>query len=239
MAEKNLENYVDEKASEFKEIIDGYASDLSTTRASRGGLGKVDIEIRHVDPYRARSRRGTSIFALDILSLLLAPIMFIIPFFRPEWQVAYAFGAVLIFSVFSRSILLRIAALVFTSLAMIFGVYVDAVDIVMVVFGLNTITLGPMVVAILMTALAAGSGVIHGLAGSTRYSGVWIIALGFLMASLDTLIAFFTGVTGDWLILLTVHLVIYLSAFVIAWGLFYLLGRGIRWAILAAKPRGD
>ena len=181
--DKSMENYVEKKASEFKDIIDDYATDLQTSRNSRGSLGKVDIEIRHVAPSHVRSKRETTVFTMDILNLLFCPVMLIIPFFKPEWQVAWAFAAVLLFSVFTRSVLMRIAALIVTSFALMFGVYIEAMDVVMVVFGLNTITLGPMVVAILMTALAAGSGVVHGLAGSTRYSGVWILGLGFLMAS--------------------------------------------------------
>jgi hypothetical protein len=165
--------------------------------------------------------------------------MLIIPFFKPDWQVAWVFAVVLLFSVFTRSILMRIAALIVTSFALMFGLYIELTDVVMVVFGVNTITLGPILVAILMTALAAGSGIVHGLAGSTRYSGVWIIGLGFLMASIDTIIGYFTGVATDWLMLLSVHLVIYFSAFLVAWGLFYLIGRGIRWCVLAVRPRDE
>jgi len=234
----SYEDFVERKAEEFSDIIDSSLAKLETpVKAPRGALGKVDIEIHHVDTGRYGAKKETQIFALDLLALILAPIAVIIPFFRPEWQIAYAFAAVLLFSVFTRSIVLRLAAICFTTLYFIFGTYLDLSNVVLIVFGINTITLGPIVVTILMTALVAGAGIIHGLSGSTRHAGIWILGLGFLMAILDALIGYFSGGITDWLGLFLVHGVVYLSAFTISWGLFFLVARLVRLGILAASPK--
>jgi len=230
---KPYEDYIEDRVQEFEEIIADALEPLQPLSiVPRKSYGRFDIEVTAL---RERTdKEEASIYAMDVLAIILAVFIAIVPFFRPEWQVAWAFSAVLVFSVFSRSIVLRLAAMLISTLTLVLGVFIDLMDVVYVVFGMNTITLGPIVVALLMTALVAGAGVVHGLTGSTRYSGAWILALGTLMASLDTLIGVFGGGIPEWWMLFTVHLIIYWSGYLICWGLFYLLCRSVRWGVLVA-----
>ena len=151
--ERSYDRYVKEKANEFNEIIDEHIADLEKpARTPRVTLGRVDVKVSHIGP-QFGTKKEIDIYALDIVSFILAAVALIIPFFRPDWQIAYAFGAVLLFSVFTRSIVMRLAAICFTTLYLIFGAYIDLSSVLLVVFGVNTITLGPVVVSILFSAL--------------------------------------------------------------------------------------
>jgi len=176
--------------------------------------------------------------AVDVITYIFAVIFLLLPLIIADFEVGYIFGVALLMTVLTRSILARMAAVVFTViyflLFILAGIYFDLTDVLNFIFGINSITLVPVIIGSLMAIVAMGSGLIHGLSGSTRYAGVWLIALALVITVADTLVAvFFLGIT-DWYMIFSLHLAIYIVALVISWGMFYIAAKLVRYGILTA-----
>jgi hypothetical protein len=189
----------------------------------------------HEPHHRRISKALYEIDTWDTLVYSFAAILFILPLVNPQYEVAFLFGIALIFSLFTRSVPARIAMITFSAiyftLILLIGSYFEISEIFNLIFGINVITLVPMAVGILMSVLAMTSGALHGLFGHTRYAGAWIVAIAFVSSLADTLIAVFLFGDPDWHIIFTVHLAVYLTAFIISWGIFYLVARLIRYGV--------
>ncbi|NVM28285.1 MAG: hypothetical protein HWN65_05545 [Candidatus Helarchaeota archaeon] len=194
------------------------------------------LEVGRID--NRESRPPMTIDAWDVLTCVFAALFFMLPWIVPGTDVAYLFGIALLFSLVTRSVLTRIATLTFTAtyflLFLLAGWYFSLEEVFSFIFGINTITLVPVIVGTLMSICMMGSGVVYGLSGSTKYAGLFIIAGAFLISAVDSAVGYFFFAMEDWYILFATHLAIYITAFLIAWGIFYLAARLIRAGVLSA-----
>ncbi len=175
--------------------------------------------------------------AIDILLFGFAAIFLMVPFILP-YEIGFVFGIALLLSLLTRSILARLATLIFTVvyflLMMTGGVYFGLGDLVNFALGNNYITYVPYHIGTLLVILAMGAGVAYGISSTTKLAGLWVVMLSFIIATADTLVGYFLLGIMEWELVFTTRFTIYLVAILIAWGIFYLSAKSIRWGITTA-----
>jgi hypothetical protein len=182
----------------------------------------ISIEVVHHTPRRPEE---ISLGAIDAIIYIFAALCFILPFMMPEYQVAWLMGVALLISTLTRSALAKIAAASFTVtyflLFLLTGWYFEMDEVFRLLFGVNTVSLIPAIVGTIIAIVAMGSGAVHGLSRSTKYAGIWLIGLAFIISLADALIAIFFLAVEEWYLIFALHLAIYITALLIAWGIFY------------------
>jgi len=176
--------------------------------------------------------------AIDILLFGFSAIFFILPFIVPDYEIGFVFGIALLLSFLTRSILARLTTLIFTVvyfiLIMMGEMYFGIGDIVNFALGNNQISYVPYYIGTLLVILAMGAGIAYGLSPTTRLAGLWVVFLAFIIATADTLVGFFLLGLQQWELIFTSRFTIYLVAILIAWGIFYVSSKSIRWGITTA-----
>jgi hypothetical protein len=183
----------------------------------------------------AQPRNELTLGAANAIIYSFAAICFILPLIMPEYQIAYGFGIALLLSTLTQSDIAKLASVIFTVvyflLFLLAGYYFDLGQIWGFLWSVNTISLVPVLVGTIMAIIVMGTGVIHGLAGNTKYAGLWLVGLALIISIADALVAAFILAYSDWAMIFLVHLAIYIAALLIAWGLFYVPARLARYGI--------
>jgi len=194
-------------------------------------LEKTSSPYGHYRSYKAGAHYRLD--AADAITYLFAAIAFILSVYLPEYQIGFLFGVGLLVSILTRSVLMRIATVIFTGIYFVIylltGFYLRLEEVFNIILFTNTIALVPVIAGALMSILAMCAGAVHGLAKSQKYAGIWLLGLAFGVSVADALIAYFLLGFEDWFLILSTHLIIYTIATLIAWGLVYGIARGIRY----------
>ncbi|MHA1360166.1 MAG: hypothetical protein ACTSRC_18755 [Candidatus Helarchaeota archaeon] len=175
---------------------------------------------------------------LNVLIVVIAGIFAIIPIIYPNYQVCFLFALALAFTLVTKSLLAKVATVIFTIIYFVMtyltGCYFGMEDVFGLMLQVNTVSLVPAIVGTLFAIIAMGTGITHGIAKSTAYAGIWLVALAFIISLADTVVAYFFLELEDWWLVFTTHLAIYTVALLISWAIFYIPARGIRAGIDAA-----
>jgi len=200
-------------------------------------LELVELSAPEEETYTPLRRRIFQPFDLDWLDFItvVVGVIFIIfalfGFVSPPAFGALFFGIALLITTAVHQRVYQVGVLAFTVMywlsTIIFGVVIDALDISLFIFGINTISLGVFLVGSIAVATAGLMGFIEGVYKTYRWAGVIILIFSIVLGLVD----FFFAVYGflypivDAFIVVLVNMGVYAISLSITYIIFYYFAR--------------